>query len=128
MIHADYTGEFMDNRDLLKHIRLFRNKANTHKLITFVGAGVSRNVTGMPDLNALIQKMADAINYSRCDTAKRRVKAARIRVNSKIHFLPMSTKKFLSMSTTETGNFIIKYCAIILNLIWQLMHLCPMPY
>ena len=65
MIHTDYTGGLMDNRDLLKHIRLFRKKANTDKLITFVGAGVSRNVAGMPDWNTLIQKMADAINYSR---------------------------------------------------------------
>ena len=64
----------MDNRDLLKHIRLFRKKANTHKLITFVGAGVSRNVAGMPDWNALIQKMADAINYSRCDNCKKKSK------------------------------------------------------
>ena len=72
MIHTDNAGGLMDNRELLKHIRLFRKKANTDKLIIFVGAGVSRNVSGMPDWNALIQKMADAINYSRCDNCKKK--------------------------------------------------------
>ena len=65
----------MDNREFLKHIRLFRKKANTDKLIIFVGAGVSRNVTGMPDWNTLIQQMAGAINYSRCDNCKKKSKS-----------------------------------------------------
>lgn len=64
----------MDNREFLKHIRLFRKKANTDKLIIFVGAGVSRNVAGMPDWNTLIQQMASAINYSRCDNCKKKSK------------------------------------------------------
>ena len=64
----------MDNREFLKHIRLFRKKANTDKLIIFVGAGVSRNVAGMPDWNTLIQQMAGAINYSRCDNCKKKSK------------------------------------------------------
>ena len=75
MIRTGYTGGLMDNREFLKHIRLFRKKANTDKLIIFVGAGVSRNVTGMPDWNTLIQQMAGAINYSRCDNCKKKSKS-----------------------------------------------------
>jgi len=64
----------MNNKELLKLIRFFRKKANTDKLIIFVGAGVSRNVSGMPDWNTLIQQMAGAINYSRCDNCKKKSK------------------------------------------------------
>lgn len=62
----------MDYKELLKHIRLFRTKANTNKLIVFVGAGVSCNVDNMPNWNDLIQEMAKSINYSRCSACKKK--------------------------------------------------------
>ena len=43
--------------------------------IIFVGAGVSCNVDGMPSWNALIQNMAKAIDYSRCDTCRHRLES-----------------------------------------------------
>lgn len=64
----------MDNRELLKYIRLFREKTNTDKLIIFVGAGVSCNVANMPSWNTLIQEMANSIKYSRCSICKKKGK------------------------------------------------------
>ena len=64
----------MDNRELLRCIRLFRNKANSNKLIIFVGAGVSCNVANMPSWNDLIREMAKSINYSRCSICKKKEK------------------------------------------------------
>ena len=60
----------MSYDELLKYIGLFREKAEQGKLVLFVGAGVSQNVAGMPSWNALIQNMAEAINYSRCNSCK----------------------------------------------------------
>lgn len=57
----------MSYDELLTYISLFREKAEQGKLVLFVGAGVSQNVDGMPSWNALIQNMAGAINYSRCN-------------------------------------------------------------
>ncbi len=62
----------MNNLELLKYIRLFRKKANTDKLIVFVGAGVSCNVSNMPSWSALIQKMAESIKYSKCDNCRKK--------------------------------------------------------
>lgn len=64
----------MDNRELLEYVRLLREKANSNKLIVFVGAGVSCNVEGMPDWNTLIDKMAEAIKYTRCSTCRKKTK------------------------------------------------------
>lgn len=64
----------MDNKELLNYIRYFREKTQNDKLIVFVGAGISKNVEGMPDWNELIIKMADAINYSKCNTCKKKTK------------------------------------------------------
>lgn len=64
----------MNNMDLLKHIRNFRHKTNTDKLIVFVGAGVSCNVANMPSWNALIQEMAKSIKYSRCSICRKKEK------------------------------------------------------
>lgn len=50
----------MSAQELLRYINLFREKAELGKLVIFVGAGVSRNVEGMPSWNELIQKMAKA--------------------------------------------------------------------
>lgn len=58
----------MNNQELLTYIELLREKIDTGKLIVFVGAGVSKNVNGIPDWNHLVRKMADSINYSRCDS------------------------------------------------------------
>ena len=60
----------MSNDGLLNYISLFREKAEQGKLVIFVGAGVSQNVDGMPSWNALIQNMAKAINYSRCNSCR----------------------------------------------------------
>lgn len=62
----------MSNDDLLNYISMFREKAEQGKLVIFVGAGVSCNVDGMPSWNALIQNMAKAIDYSRCDNCRHR--------------------------------------------------------
>ncbi len=62
----------MIDKDLLEYIWLFREKAEKGRLVVFAGAGVSRNVDGMPDWNTLIQKMAAAIGYSRCVSCKRK--------------------------------------------------------
>ena len=62
----------MDSKKLLKSINLIREKAENNKLIVFVGAGVSRNVEGMPSWYALVKAMADAIHYSKCDDCKNR--------------------------------------------------------
>lgn len=64
----------MDHRELLNYIRLFRNKANTDKLIVFVGAGVSCNVANMPSWNDLIREMAKSIKYSRCAACRKKEK------------------------------------------------------
>ena len=58
----------MKYEDLLNYVTLFREKAEQGKLIVFVGAGVSQNVKDMPGWNDLIQRMAEAINYSKCDS------------------------------------------------------------
>ncbi len=60
----------MSHEELLKYINLFREKAEQGKLVIFVGAGVSQNVAGMPSWDTLIQNMAKAINYSRCDSCR----------------------------------------------------------
>lgn len=62
----------MDSQKLLESINLIREKAENNKLIVFVGAGVSRNVEGMPSWYALVKAMADAIHYSKCDDCKHR--------------------------------------------------------
>lgn len=62
----------MNNDELLNYISMFREKAEQGKLIFFVGAGVSCNVDGMPSWNTLIQNMAKAIDYSRCENCRHR--------------------------------------------------------
>lgn len=64
----------MEKIELLKHIRNFREKTNTDKLILFVGAGVSCNVANMPSWNKLIQEMANSIKYSKCTSCKKKDK------------------------------------------------------
>lgn len=61
---------FMSNNELLNYISMFREKAEQGKLVIFVGAGVSCNVDGMPNWNTLIQNMAKAISYSRCNSCR----------------------------------------------------------
>lgn len=65
----------MGNDELLNYISMFREKAEQGKMVIFVGAGVSCNVDGMPSWNALIQNMAKAIDYSRCDTCRHRLES-----------------------------------------------------
>ena len=60
----------MTNQELLDTIYLLREKAELNKLVVFVGAGVSKNVPGMPGWGELIAKMAEAIGYSRCDLCR----------------------------------------------------------
>lgn len=62
----------MDSKKLLESINLIREKAENNKLIIFVGAGVSRNVEGMPSWYALVKAMADAIHYSKCADCKQK--------------------------------------------------------
>jgi hypothetical protein len=58
----------MNNKELLEEIALLREKADMNKLVVFVGAGVSCNVPNMPSWNSLIKSMADAIDYSKCNS------------------------------------------------------------
>lgn len=60
----------MSNRELLDTIEMLRGKIDAGKLIIFVGAGVSKNVTGMPDWYQLVKAMADKIGYSRCTSCR----------------------------------------------------------
>lgn len=60
----------MENRQLLQYIEMLRQKSDTNKLIVFVGAGVSKNVEGMPDWYELIKKMAEAVPYSKCTACR----------------------------------------------------------
>lgn len=62
----------MEPQKLLEFINFIREKAENDKLVVFVGAGVSRNVEGMPSWYALVKAMADAIHYSKCDDCKHR--------------------------------------------------------
>lgn len=58
----------MTSEKILNHIRILRDKSEADKLIAFIGSGVSRNVVGMPSWYDLIVKMANIVNYSKCDT------------------------------------------------------------
>ena len=60
----------MNNQDILKKIYLLREKAERNKLVVFVGAGVSKNVPGMPSWSELISAMATSIGYSKCETCR----------------------------------------------------------
>lgn len=62
----------MTNPELLKRIYLLRDKAELNKLVIFVGAGVSRNVSGLPSWNDLVIKMAESIGYSKCNLCSRK--------------------------------------------------------
>ncbi len=57
----------MENIDeLIKFIQTIRKKADQNKLIQFVGAGVSRNVPGMPSWYELVLAMAKEVDYEKC--------------------------------------------------------------
>lgn len=60
----------MKKRDLLKHIAFLRERAELNKLVIFVGSGVSRNVPGMSSWSEIIEKMAETINYEKCNHCK----------------------------------------------------------
>ena len=60
----------MSNREILKEIYILREKAERNKLAVFVGAGVSRNVPGMPSWYELVVAMAKEIGYSKCDVCR----------------------------------------------------------
>lgn len=84
----------MDYSNLLDYILHLRQKSDSHKLIIFVGAGVSKNVPGMLDWQELIQKMADAINYSRCYNCRRQTKNCEKNCNFKNAY---STDEYLKI-------------------------------
>lgn len=84
----------MSYDELLKCIGFFREKAEQEKLVIFVGAGVSCNVDGMPSWNTLIQNMAKAIDYSRCDTCRHKKEGCEITCLLKGDF---STDEFLKI-------------------------------
>lgn len=67
----------MEHKELLKYIRLFREKANTNKLIIFVGAGVSCNVKGMPSWRGLVEKMDKSIGYFKCTDCEKKKKGCK---------------------------------------------------
>ena len=54
----------MEQRELLDIINIIRDKSENGKLVIFVGAGVSRNVTGMPSWEDLVREMATEVGYS----------------------------------------------------------------
>ncbi len=87
-------GGYMSNIELLKHINTLRDKSENNKLIAFVGAGVSQNVTGMPSWSALIKAMAESIGYSKCDTCKFKKESCEKSCNFRYEF---STDEFLKI-------------------------------
>lgn len=56
----------MSISDLFSNIDILREKVELNKLVVFVGAGVSRNVPGLPSWHDLIVEMAKTIDYSKC--------------------------------------------------------------
>ena len=84
----------MGYEEMLQYIALFREKAEQGKLVIFVGSGVSCNVAEMPSWNKLIQNMAKAINYSRCNTCRHKKEGCEITCLLKDDF---STDEFLKI-------------------------------
>ena len=84
----------MSHEELLKYIDLFREKAEQGKLAIFVGAGVSQNVAGMPSWNTLIQNMAKAIDYSKCNYCRHNIEGCKTTCVLKTDF---STDEFLKI-------------------------------
>ena len=78
----------MENKELFDSIKFFRQKANDGKLIIFVGAGVSRNVEGMPSWKQLIQEMAKSISYTKCETCSKKTARCKYRCKFKDDFSP----------------------------------------
>lgn len=64
----------MEQRELLDIINIIRDKSENGKLVIFVGAGVSRNVKGMPSWEDLVREMATEVGYSKCDTCKKKTR------------------------------------------------------
>lgn len=56
----------MNMSDLFSSIDILREKGELNKLVVFVGAGVSRNVPGLPSWHDLIVEMAKMIDYTKC--------------------------------------------------------------
>ncbi len=69
---SEYSEVFKSMTNLLEHINILREKSETGKLIVFVGAGVSRNVEGLPSWNELVDAMANAVGYKKCDACKKK--------------------------------------------------------
>ena len=78
----------MKEKELLNYINFFREKANNGKLIIFVGAGVSRNVEGMPSWKQLIQEMAKSIGYTKCENCSKKTSRCKYRCKFKDDFSP----------------------------------------
>ena len=93
--------------DLRDYISMFREKAEQGKLVIFVGAGVSCNVDGMPSWNALIQNMAKAIDYSRCDTCRHRLESCENTCLLKDDFSTDELLRYRSMCLTRIKNYTI---------------------
>lgn len=56
----------MNKEELYNVLDLLRGKTLNNKLVVFVGAGVSRNVKGIPGWSELVKKMAKEIDFSKC--------------------------------------------------------------
>lgn len=79
---------------MLKYFKDLREKINKGKLIIFVGAGVSKNVEGMPSWGELVDAMAKYINYDKCS------QCANFSDECKepcVHNCPLSTDEFLKI-------------------------------
>lgn len=78
----------MTSEKILNHIRILRDKSEADKLIAFIGSGVSRNVAGMPSWHDLIVKMANVVNYSKCDTCTHKKSNCKKACNLKEEYTP----------------------------------------
>ena len=78
----------MTSEKILNHIRILRDKSEADKLIAFIGSGVSRNVAGMPSWYDLIVKMANVVNYSKCDTCTHKNLNCKINCKFKEEYTP----------------------------------------
>lgn len=84
----------MNKKNMLKYFKDLREKINKGKLIIFVGAGVSKNVEGMPSWGELVDAMAKYINYDKCS------QCANFSDECKepcVHNCPLSTDEFLKI-------------------------------
>ncbi len=80
--------------NIYDHIREISELNDNGQLVIFVGAGVSKNVKGMPSWKELIKSMAESINYTKCNNCKQKVDGCNDQCRFIDHF---SVEEFLKI-------------------------------